>query len=140
MEKRVCAYENCGKQFKPNHGKQKFCSDRCKVAASRANKTAKKKKVIVKSVTISSTRESPVISVPPEVGKAMLQSPVCKKSPDPVSEPSKVSQYCLAAGITEDDLISFHKKNKVRLADGKSESSGGSPKYNRFAIKNKTSG
>lgn len=35
MDSKICANDRCGKSFEPNHGKQKFCSNKCKLQAFR---------------------------------------------------------------------------------------------------------
>lgn len=39
MTSKKCKFAKCGKQFKPNHRKQKFCSTKCRVYYHRDLKT-----------------------------------------------------------------------------------------------------
>ena|SRR5687767_9318459 len=94
---RICP--NCEEKFTPNHGKQIFCSDRCKVAHGRSK--AKELGLVPASQTVPPT---PVITL--------------------VAAPwvAKIEDFCNAHGITPEDLISTYKasmrsKKKLVLQD-----------------------
>ena len=88
MEKKKCL--QCDKPFEPNHGKQKFCSDKCKVAYSRAQKK----------------------SVDPGLNKFDgVFKKIAKESglPDNTWQQS-IEEYCGIIGMTPAELIADHKR------------------------------
>jgi hypothetical protein len=94
--------KNCSKDFEPNHGKQIFCSDNCKVYYSR------KKAIVSPTGGVEISKEGSKMSVPdPELTKKRI---------DWLDAYKRACDYCDTAGISPDDLIEFHKNaNKPKL-------------------------
>ena len=79
---------NCLKDFEPNSGKQKFCSDKCKVAFGR--------KLAKDGVTTAD-------KIPPPENEK-------NESKNSYSWVNKIEKYCGEEGITPEDLILSHKE------------------------------
>src|SRR5688572_25699618 len=81
---RICP--NCEEKFEPNHGKQIFCSDRCKVAHGRSK------------------------------AKELGLVPASEIAPPEAPWVAKMEEFCNANGITPFDLISYYKTKKSIVA------------------------
>jgi hypothetical protein len=107
---------NCLKDFEPNSGKQKFCSDKCKVAFGR--------KLAKDGVTTAD-------KIPPPENEK-------NESKNSYSWVEEIEKYCGEEGITPEDLILSHKERNKPLRNKKGSNTSNKEDKRNLGKKNET--
>lgn len=111
MEKRNCLNPDCGKEFAPNHGKQKYCSDRCKVHYSRL----KKDNPPAFKDGMNKNNANGVLVLPKKSVEAKFIKATIEAQKN-IEWIKIVEDYCNQQGCTPEDLIEAHKNKNKRIS------------------------